>query len=372
MRPRRLLINVTEDWYFCSHRLPLAKAAKAAGYEVFVVTRVREHGDLIRSHGLTLIPFEIARTGRNPLRELGTLARLVAVYRRLRPDVVHQVAMKPVMYGSIAARAASTPLVVNALAGMGWLFTSRALSARLLKPIVRRWLRGALGSGKVIVQNPDDGELLVSIGVPAERVTLIPGSGVDLDAFTPSPEPAGPPLVVLPARLLWDKGVGEFVAAARALRARGVEARFALAGTPDPMNPASITEAQLAEWVGEGVVEHLGWIDDMPGLLRRAHVVCLPSYREGMPKSLLEAAAAGKPIVTTDVPGCRDVVAPEDNGLLVPVRDAVALEEALARLIGAPELRERMGRRGRERAVAEFGIDRVVSRTLELYDAPAR
>jgi glycosyltransferase involved in cell wall biosynthesis len=195
---------------------------------------------------------------------------------------------------------------------------------------------------------------------------------VDLDAFTPSPEPAGPPLVVLPARLLWDKGVGEFVAAARALRARGVEARFALAGTPDPMNPASITEAQLAEWVGEGVVEHLGWIDDMPGLLRRAHVVCLPSYREGMPKSLLEAAAAGKPIVTTDVPGCRDVVAPEDNGLLVPVRDAVALEEALARLIGAPELRERMGRRGRERAVAEFGIDRVVSRTLELYDAPAR
>jgi glycosyltransferase involved in cell wall biosynthesis len=367
MTPKRLLINVTEDWYFCSHRLPLAIAAKAAGYDVRVVTRVRNHGETIRAHGITLIPFEIVRSGLNPFSELGTLLRLIVVYRRERPDIAHHVAMKPVMYGSVAAWFAGTPRVVNALAGMGWLFISKSVLARVLKPMVRAWLRRALSSGIALVQNPDDARLVIQLGVPRPCLRLIPGSGVDLRRFYPVDEPPGVPVVVFPARLLIDKGVREFVQAARLLKQRGVAARFVLAGEPDLLNPASVTPSQVAAWVREEHVEHLGWVTNMPNLLAKAHVVCLPSYREGMPKSLLEAAAAGRAVVTSDVPGCRDAVRHGENGLLVPAGDVEALAAALARVIADPALRRQLGARGRERAVEEFGVDKVVQRTLSLY-----
>lgn len=363
----RLVYFVTEDWYFCSHRLPLAVAARAAGYEVTVVTRVRAHGEVIRAAGLDLAPFEIARGGMNPLAELATLARLIGVYRRIRPDIAHHVAMKPVLYGSLAARIAGVPHVINALAGMGWLFTSAGGAAALLKSLVRAALRRLLARGIALVQNPDDAALLERLGVDARRIRRIAGSGVDLARFHPAPEPPGIPVVVLPSRLLWDKGVGEFVAAARMLKARGVEARFVLAGQPDAANPASIPVTQLARWVEDGVVEHLGWVDDMPRVFREAHIVCLPSYREGLPKALIEAAAAGRPIVTTDVPGCREVVEDGVHGLRVPPRDAVALADALARLIADAGLRARIGASARARAEAEFGIEAIVAQTLALY-----
>lgn len=368
---RQLLINVTEDWYFCSHRLPLAQAARAAGYEVSVVTRVRDLGDFIRQHDLKLIPFENARTGMNPFAELSALVRMIKVYRRERPDVVHHVAMKPVLYGTIAARFGGRPVVINALAGMGWLFTSGGGLARLLKPLVRTWLRHALKSGIALVQNPDDARLLVKAGVPERNIRIIRGSGVDLDRFMPTPEPEGIPVVVLPARLLWDKGVGEFVQASRILRERGVAATFVLAGDPDAMNPAAIPMEKVQEWVREDLVRHAGWVEDMPSMLAASHVVCLPSYREGLPKSLIEAAAAGRPIVTTDVPGCREVVTDGYNGFLVPPRSPSALADALARLIGDRELRRKMGERGRERAVTEFGLRGVVERTLSIYEESA-
>jgi glycosyltransferase involved in cell wall biosynthesis len=364
---RTLFFFVTEDWYFVSHRLPLAIAAQNAGYDVAVVTRVRSSGDIIRRSGLRLIPFENVRSGLNPFSEIRTLVRLVLLYRRERPDIVHHVAMKPVLYGSIAARVAATPTVINALAGMGWLFTSGHGVATLLKPAVRATLARLLSRGTVIVQNQDDQRLLAQMGVPVSHIRRIAGSGVDLQLFHPSDPPQGSPVVVLPARLLWDKGVGEFVAAARLLRARGVSARFVLAGEPDPFNPASIPSSDVSRWVGEGVITHLGWVEDMPNVLAGCHIVCLPSYREGLPKALIEAAAAGKPIVTTDVPGCREVVTHGENGLLVPPRDAEALAEALAELIGDPTLRKRMGERGRRRAEQEFGIVSVVQHTLALY-----
>lgn len=363
----KLLFFVTEDYYFVSHRLGLALAAQADGYDVSVVTRVRQHGDVIRNAGLRLIPFEIARSSLNPFSEVMTVRRLVSLYRRERPDLVHHVAMKPILYGSIAARLAGRPAIVNAVAGMGWLFTSRTGWARWLSGPVRNILARALRAGISLVQNPDDVRLLVEMGVPQTHIRRIAGSGLDVRAFQDGSPPEGSPLVVLPARLLWDKGVGEFVAAARLLRQRGSTARFLLAGEPDPLNPASIPSTQVAEWVREGVVEHAGWVADMPSLLARCHVVCLPSYREGLPKALLEAAAAGRPIVTTDVPGCREVVTHGENGLLVPPRDVPALADALQRMIEDADLRTRLGASGRARAEQQFALDTIVRQTLAIY-----
>lgn len=368
MARRKLLFFVTEDYYFVSHRLALAVAAQAAGYEICVVTRVRESGDIIRRAGLRLIPFENARGGLNPLRELSTAWRLVRLYWHEQPDLVHHVAMKPILYGSLAARVATHAGIVNAVAGMGWLFTSSGGVARWLRPFVRWTLRRALRTGIALVQNPDDARLVAELGVRRSQIRQIPGSGVDLQQFQPHPTPEGVPVVVLPARLLWDKGVCEFVAAARMLRQKGVKARFLLAGEPDPFNPSSVGAGRLSEWVNEGVVEYLGWVADVPALLAQCHIVCLPSYREGLPKALIEAAAAGKPIVATDVPGCREVVRDGDNGLLVPRRDAAALAVALARLIENSHLREEMGARSRARAEKEFGLDSAIKRTLALYE----
>ena len=369
-RPK-LLFFVTEDYYFVSHRLPLAQAAQAAGYDVCVVTRVRKDGEVIRRCGFRLIPFENVRSSLNPVRELRTLCRLIRVYRRERPAIVHHVAMKPVMYGTIAARLAGTPAIINAVVGMGWLFTSRGGLARLLAPAVRWALRRVLNAGVALVQNPDDARLLEDFGVAPSRIRRVDGSGVDLHRFRPCPSPDNVPAVVLPARLLWDKGVGEFIAAARLLRQRGLVARFLLAGVPDPLNPASIQLSEVEAWVREGVIEYAGWVADMPALLASCHVVCLPSYREGLPKSLIEAAAAGRAIVTTDVPGCREVVRHGDNGLLVPPHDATALADAIERVVGHKALRDEMGKRGRLRAEQRFGIDAVVRQILVLYNEAA-
>ena len=372
MAAPKLLFFVTEDWYFCSHRLPLAIAAREAGYEVAVLTRVQHHAAQIEAAGLRLIPFDLSRRGKNPLREFAVLCRLCRVYRREKPDLVHQVALKPVLYGSLAAWLAGVPHVVNALAGLGHLFTSGGWLTGLLRACIKLAFRALLNGGrrKVIVQNPDDFRLLVeACGLKPEVGVLIRGSGVDLAQFRCVPEPEGVPLVVLPTRVLWTKGVGEFVEAARRLKAEGVAARFALVGDPDPENPAAVPPDQLDAWRREGAVECWGRRDDMAEVLAGCHIVCLPSYREGLPKALIEAAAAGRAIVTTDTPGCREVVRAGDNGLLVPARDAKALAEALRGLIADADSRRRMGQRGREIAEAEFSVERVAAETLAVYRA---
>lgn len=369
-RRPRLLYLVTEDWYFCSHRLPLALAARASGFDVTVATRVREHAQQIRDAGIALEPIGLDRHSHNPLRELRSLAQIVGIYRRVRPDLAHHVAVKPVLYGSIAARLARTPAVVNAIAGQGYVVSSSDLRARLLRPAIRmayRLLLNRRGS-RLIVQNPDDVAALTDRHlVDRERVVMIRGSGVDTDQFSPVAEPEGVCLVVLPARLLRDKGVVEFVEAARLLRARGVQARFALVGEPDPGHPAEIALSEIERWQHEGVIEYWGWRDDMRAVFQQAHLVCLPSYREGMPKALIEAAACGLAIVTCDVTGCREAVRDEDNGLLVPARTIEPLAQALGRLIKEVALRRRMGARGRERALAEFSVHKVIEDTLAVY-----
>lgn len=362
----KLLFVVTEDWYFVSHRLPLAVAARAAGFDVAVVTRVGQQADVIRRAGIRLIPFELSRRGGNPLREVMALWRL---YRREQPDLVHHVALKPVMFGSLAAWLARVPAQVNAVAGLGWLFTSSSGIVRLIRPALRWMLARLLNQpgSLTIVQNPEDLSLLERSGVSAARLRLIRGAGVDTQVFCPTSPPSGPVCIVLVARMLWDKGVGEFVEAARQLIDEGVSARFVLVGDPDQANPASVPESTLRGWHGQHGVEWWGRRDDMPAVLQGAHIACLPSYREGLPKSLLEAAACGLPIVTTDAPGCREVVRDGVNGLLVPIRDSKALAVALGKLIDDAALRRRMGERSRLRAETEFGQENVISQTLAVY-----
>ncbi|HEX6949437.1 MAG TPA: glycosyltransferase family 4 protein [Nitrospira sp.] len=363
----KLLFVVTEDWYFVSHRLALAAAAQAAGFEVVVATRVGRHGEAIRAAGLRLVPFGLARTYGNPLREILALVRL---YRRERPDIVHHVALKPIMYGAVAARLARVPAQVNAVVGLGWLFTSAKGVMRLIRPAAR-WTLALLlrtRSSLTIVQNPDDRALLIRSHLPESRIRLIRGAGVDTTVFAPAPEPAGPVCVVLAARMLWDKGVGEFVEAARLIRQAGVEARFALVGDPDPDNPASVPEAVLRSWHGQDGIEWWGRRDDMPSVYHAAHIACLPSYyREGLPKVLLEAAACGLPLITTDAPGCREVVRDGDNGILVTPRDAQSLARAIGRLIEDEKLRHTMGKRGREIILKDFSSELVVRETLGIY-----
>jgi glycosyltransferase involved in cell wall biosynthesis len=368
LRKKKILFFVAEDWFVCSHWLPLIAGATMAGCDVVVVTRVNKHASRILELGATLRPIDFSRRGLNPFDELIAIFQLWKIYRRERPDIVHHVAMKPMLYGSMVARFSGAPKAVNWVAGMGWLFTSTKYKARILSSLVKSALGWLLNKTTVIVENKDDQAILIGSGVESQYIHIVRGAGVDTSAYQPTSESdGGVPVVVLPARMLWDKGVREFVEAAGILQSRGVSARFVLVGEPDPGNPASVQLEQLLEWQKSGVVEWWGRREDMPHVLAMSHIVCLPSYREGLPKALLEAASCGRPIVTTDVPGCREIVRDGDNGLLVEARNAAALADALGVLITDSIQRRLMGQRGRERALAEFSEEQTVSQVLALY-----
>ncbi len=371
-RSRKLLFVINNPDFFLSHRLPIAEAAREAGFTVEIAAPERPSAETIRRLGFRFHPVPLTRSSAAPLAEARALLALVRLFRRERPDLVHLVTIKPVLYGGLAARIAKVPRVVGALSGLGYVFIARGLKASVRRRLVEVAYRVAFGHGdtRVIFQNPDDrAQFLARRLLDAEDTVLIRGSGVDLAQFIATPEPeATAPVVLFASRLLLDKGVGEFAEASRILRARGIEARFVLAGELDPGNPTSLTKGQLDGWISEGLVEWWGHRTDMPQVFAQAHIVCLPSYREGLPKVLIEAAAAGRAIVTSDVPGCREVVAHGDNGLLVPPRDARRLAEAIERLLVDPELRRRMGRRGRKRAEDEFSITTVIAQTLALYE----
>ncbi|MGE5548208.1 MAG: glycosyltransferase family 4 protein [Solirubrobacterales bacterium] len=367
-RPK-LMFLVSEDWYFVSHRLSLARAAIAAGYEVVVACRVGTDRARIEAEGVRVIPIRLRRRLANPFDDLAALIQLIGIFRAERPDVVHQFALKPSLFGSIAAAVTGLPVVVTTLAGLGYIFINRSLKARVLRPVLVRAFRTLLNrrASHVIVQNQDDYAQFAGTLLEPERVSLIPGSGVDAERFAPTPEPEGVRVAVLVARMLWDKGVGEAVAAMRLLRARGVPLRLRLAGMPDLENPRTITEEQLRTWHAEGIVEWLGQVDDVAALWQGAHIAVLPSYREGLPKSLLEAAAAGRPMVATDAPGCRELVKDGHNGLLVPVKSVEPLADALARLAEDAQLRHRMGNAARQDIDSKFSDRIIIRRCLELY-----
>jgi glycosyltransferase involved in cell wall biosynthesis len=366
----RLLFVVTEDWYFVSHRLHLAEAAKAAGYHVGLMTRVSRHKEVIEQSGIELFDWRIRRRSFNPLNEFDAIRQLVSTYRRFKPRIVHHVALKPVIYGAMAARMAGVECIVQALGGLGFVFSSNRLSARSILPVIKRLYSAALAGRRtrLILQNPDDCNLLINAGVIAhDRIRLIRGSGVDTGWFSPKEEDAGLPIVMLPSRLLWDKGVGDFVEIARRFRQEGKEARFVLVGDPDDENPSSVPIETIRSWCREGIVEWWGRREDMPFIISQSHVVCLPSYREGLPKSLLEAASCARPIVTYDVPGCREVVNHGENGLLVPLHNIDMLAGAVRSLVDSQTMRRRMGVAGRELVLRFFSAEMVAEQTLEIY-----
>ena len=367
----RLLYVCPEDRFFCTHFLERAVAARKDGYEVLVLAPDTGSGSVITGKGLTFVPLPLKRHGTNPLAELWGVRQLSRLYRRLAPDIVHHIGLKLIFRGTLAARLARVPHIVNAPVGMGFVFSSQSLKARLLRPVVRTGLKQLLAPGpaRVVFENPEDqAECVRMKAAPLGQTVVIRGAGVDTEAFRPSPEPAGTPVVVMAARLLWAKGVGVFVEAARLLKAQGVNVRCVLVGGVDLANAASVPEAQLRAWHEEGVIEWRGFQKDIRPALREAALFCLPTYyREGLPKVILEAMAMGRPVVTTDAIGCREAVRDGDNGLLIPPRDPLALATAIHELLADPLTRKRMGRRGRERAEQEFATSVVVRETLQLY-----
>jgi glycosyltransferase involved in cell wall biosynthesis len=367
-RPK-LIFLVTEDWYFWSHRLPVARAARAAGYEVLVATRVRDHGERIAGEGFRLCPLRWRRSGDGLGGGMRALIEVAALYRRERPDIVHHVALKPVVFGGAALRLAfprrtRRPLAVAAVAGLGSGLGS-ALGRRLMQVALRLVLR----HGRVIVQNPEDGVAIAGLGIDPARIELIRGSGVDLDQFAAMPDPeTGPVSVALVSRMLRSKGVPEAAAAIRTLRADGLDIELLLAGPGDPDNQDSLGDDELTALAAEPGVNWLGPVGDVPGLWRRAAIAVLPStYGEGVPKALIEAAACARPIVTTDMPGCREIVRHGETGLLVPPGDNRALAEAIRTLALDPARRRMMGLAGRVWVEQAFSDRAVVRQTLAVY-----
>ena len=369
---RVLLFVVNTPEFFLSHRLPIAIAAHKAGYEVHVASAEGEGVQAVLAHGFVHHSIGFARSGQNPWVEFRTLMSLVQVMRRVRPDIVHLITIKPVLYGGIAARLVRVPAVVSAVSGLGTVFLAHTWATRLRRRLIIKLYKAAFRqrSLAVIFQNPDDRDTLISSGAIQRLDTrLIRGSGVSLDDYPYTTEPEGKPVAVMAARLLTNKGVFEFVDAARILRDRGVDVDMRLIGSPDLGNPASVTELELERWQSECVVTVMGYRTDVAHQYASANIVCLPSYYgEGLPKSLVEAAACGRAVVTTDHPGCRDAIRPDGTGILIPIKDSVALANAVQTLIENPSLRKSMGEAGRELAEEAFSIDRIVTQHLKIYD----
>ncbi|HJQ54930.1 MAG TPA: glycosyltransferase family 4 protein [Gemmatimonadaceae bacterium] len=371
LHKRKVLFFIGADWYFCSHRLQLARGLQRAGFEIVVLTHVRADGERIRSEGFRLIESSLQRASLNPINDIKSLFGTLSAYRAEKPDVAHHVGIKPILYGSLASLMTSTPAMVNAFAGTGYLFNSSDRSARAIRVVVSRFMKWLLnrGNARVLLQSDHARDVMVQSGMlRPDRIAVIRGSGVDLDEFAPTPEPPGTPLVVLPGRMLWDKGVGDFVKAAGILRQRNVHVRMALVGAPDVANPSAIPDAQLEAWRDGGDVEWWGHQADMPSVLAQSHIVCLPSYHEGVPKALIEGAASGRALIASDIPGCREVVEDGKNGLLVPPGDAETLANAIERLAGDRDLRQQLGNNGRRVAVENFSIESVVQKTQAIYE----
>jgi glycosyltransferase involved in cell wall biosynthesis len=371
LKPQARVLFVDNDVNsFYSYRIEMARAARDTGFDVHVAAPQGKAVEILLKEGFTYHPIAMTRSGLKPWKEVRTIVALFKLYRKVRPDLVHHLRLKPVLYGGLAAYGARVPAIVGLLTGLGYVFTAETGKAALMRKMVTASCKLAFrrGNQRIIFQNPDDRFIFVENQIlPAHKTVLIKGSGVDVKTYVPTPEPEGVPVVLLAARMLGDKGVVEFVEAAQSLRKAGVKARFVLVGETDPGNPTAIRIEQLRQWADNGDVEWWGQRNNMHDVLGQSHIVCLPSLREGVPKVLIEAAACGRAIVTTDAPGCREIVRNGENGLLVPVRNSQALAQALRLLIENAALRATMGAKGRDIVVEEFSVERVVNETLGVY-----
>ncbi|MGN7614554.1 glycosyltransferase family 4 protein [Magnetococcales bacterium HHB-1] len=374
----RLLLFITEDWYFYSHRLPLARIAKSAGFDVLIATRMNQYETLIRQEGFYPIPLKLRRQGASIIHELLSLIEIIRIYQREKPDIVHHVALKPILYGALAARIARVKGVIHAFAGLGFVFTSSSKKAQRLRPWIERFIRLLLNHGhsRILVQNQTDREILSRLTRrTVAEIDCIPGSGVDIEAFYPTAAPSShggeqhnnPVTVTVVSRMLKDKGIYEFVAAGDQLRKQGLNVHLQLVGGVDTSNPSAIDPKQLRRWQKEGKIVWLGERKDIAKIWQQSDIAVLPSHREGLPKALLEAAACGRPVVTTDVPGCRDAIIPDKTGLLAEVHNPDSLAKALETLIKDPLKRQRMGMKGRQYILQYHTQERVAEAVLALY-----
>jgi glycosyltransferase involved in cell wall biosynthesis len=364
----RIVFFGTEDWFFLSHRLNLGRACLAEGWRVSVAARVREYGDEIISKGFRLAPIPLRRGGMNPVHELRTLISVFRIFAKEKPDIVHLVGLKLILYGSLVALFFPRTIGINAVSGLGTLFTSGQEKASLVRKAILLAFPHLLKRKNhwVIVQNSDDAAFFQDMALPG-KVVLVPGSGVDIERFSSVPEPHGTVTAAIVSRMLGEKGINEVVAAARILKERGVTIRIQLVGAPDPENPSSIPEETLRGWHAEDIVEWLGHRDDIVQVWAKAHIAVLPSYREGFPKSLIEAMASGRAAITTDAIGCRDVIEDGVSGILVPLYDSIALADALQKLAEDEMLRKKMGAAARKRTEALFSDKIIAAKTMDLY-----
>ena len=364
----KIILCANTAWYLYNFRLLLAEALRDDGYEVILVSPYDEYVEKLKSAGFSHITLSIKRKTIAPIADLITLFTLMNIYRKEQPILVHHFTNKCVIFGSLAAKWTGILKIVNSITGMGYIYSGGQFPRKLLRVIVRSLYRMSLSGTQLIFQNEDDkNELLQFNELRQSDLHTIQGSGVDLIRFHPGKGPPEPPVIVLVARMLIDKGVTEFIEAAKIIKNLGINARMILVGKPDSGNPASIPIDKLIKWSKDNIIEWWEWSDAIEEIYKKAHIVCLPSYREGLPKSLIEATACGLPIVTTNAIGCRDVVEDGVNGLLVPVGDADKLAEALIILISNPELRQKMGYQGRKIAEEKFDADLIISQTIAVY-----
>jgi mannose/cellobiose epimerase-like protein (N-acyl-D-glucosamine 2-epimerase family)/glycosyltransferase involved in cell wall biosynthesis len=364
----RVIYLVTEDWYFISHRLPMARAARNAGFEVHVATRIDRHGAAIKAEGFHLHPVAWRRGSLDPRDLVRTVHEVRKLYRQLKPDLAHHVALSAAVVGSLAA--IGLPIIcLNAMTGLGTMFTDDDAKVRIARPVLRMALRALLDRSRaaVLVQNEDDRAVIERLGVDRTRIALIPGSGVDVEALVPAPEPPGPMTMAFVGRLVASKGIRTLLAAHERLGQRGRDVRLLIAGLPDPANPTSISSREIEAWTRRPNVKHLGFVADIAALWACAHIAVLPSHREGLPLSLLEAAACGRPLVATDVPGCREIARADVNALLVPLGDAGALADAIDQLAADSQLRRQFGKASRELVERTFSSERIGSDLVALY-----
>jgi len=375
MKPGKILLFANTDWYLYNFRRSLAEKLRETGWEVVLVSPPGVYGHRLQELGFRWIPFDFSIGGTNPFHEIGTIHRLVSLYRNERPSLAHHFTIKCVLYGSIAARIAGRIRVVNAVTGLGHIFTDQGWKARFLRPFVKKLYQFGLGAndGRIIFQNAEDQETFVRKGlVKPELTRLIRGSGVNCDRFKPSDStdlPADRPIQLLFAsRMIREKGVFELLEAFEMISADGLNARLLLAGDIYPGNPSSLTSDEIERIKRMNGIQFLGQVEDMQTLMSECDIVVLPSYAEGTPRVLIEAAAMGKPIVATNIGGCRGLVRDGENGFLVPVRSSIALADALVKLVCDPALRSKFGSAGRRIALAEFDERLVLERTLEVYE----
>lgn len=359
---------MTEDYYFWSHRLLIAKAAQAEGFDVYVATHVEKYREELKQQGLLVVSTLFSRSNKNLLIQIKALIQLIRVFKKIKPDIVHNVALKAILFGTISSWMTRVPQTINLVAGLGVIFTDQSKKYRLISKLARMVARILFSSSNiwVIAQNQDDMREIHCMA-PKARMKLVRGSGVDTTKYFPVSEPLGPVRVTLLARMLWHKGIGEFVKASRILKSWGENLDMQLVGGLDFGNPACISEQQLLDWQSVGLINWLGHQTDIARIWAESHIAVLPSYREGLPKSLLEAAACGKPMIAADTPGCREIVIDQHNGFLVPVQDAEALARAIQKLAHDSDLRVKMGNYSRQLVCREFSNEHVIEQTMELY-----